>query len=1180
MVSVMDNNNFELDTRKSDVVVVEYEPRTKPRVSEEDNAVVVSSNDAGVGETGISGCDVVDNSEEIRLSAVESETVRVCDVDVSGEDGRRRSGEVRVSEMDSKGTGDAKSELGDWNGGTEQLESSRVEKGRVNSSEEGGDAESTPRVIDDKSHVRDVKSKSPGSRVGNMHLEVQKSDVARLDSVPSMSDEFEASRSGGEMEVVGPSKPLGYGLEVGDMVWGKVKSHPWWPGQIFSEVFASNSVRRTKREGHVLVAFFGDSSYGWFELAELIPFAPNYDEKSKQTNSRTFVKAVEEAVDEVGRRCCLGLACRCRNPFNFRPTDVQGYFAVDVGDYEPGTVYSAKQIKEARDNFLPKDVLNFIKQLAVTPTSNEHANINFIKNKATALAYRKAVFEEFDETYAQAFGHQPVRPREPTQDMAQQLKVASRAPLSGPMVIAEALGKGKSSSKSNKAKDQSKKDRYLFKRRDELNELKTQGHPTPSAQPVRLDGSSAIVATDSVLQKRAEKPVVSKFSSGSHKQLDLDVGPISRDGSGTVNDDASTDHNMVEGFDQPPSQPAIVEIHGREQVQASDAKVQGDGSKLLSADGGAKKDKVRKRPVGELSAEKSVPPKKKKKRERESVGSDSKQTSASVVNVVARKPVQVSPVRKEDSQVDPQEDRPSNSSLIDSTGARQRHTEVELRQLLRDLHAIALNPFHGAERNPEVVRRVFSRFRFLVYQKSAAVLPSADDESNEPRPSKSSTVTAVHDGTPGDNFKPQKPQPPVRFDDPTKGGRKRALSDRQEEKVAKKKKFSDVKLLAAEKRTVQEKVARKENFVKPEFTKKSEPTPKVVDDPTMLVMKFPAGATLPSVNELKARFARFGPLDHSGTRVFWKTLTCRVIYKHKVHAEAACKFAAGSNNLFGNMNVKCYLRGIGVAGPEVESGKVQKEDSPVRAAPQLRPAASVAAQSTQQAGVQLKSCLKKSGSDEAVVPTGGGNGNGNGGGRGTPRVKFMLGGEDGGSKVEQLMMVGNKNNNNNASFADGGASSSSSSSTMMDFSSKNFQKVVPPPSLPILPPNIIRPPLLPNAQFSRPPPPLPNAQFIRPNNTPNAQFTIPPLPVPNAQFTRPPMQMQIPMSMPTPTNVQYTEIAPKNDHNVKNPSAGPSASSSGVNLEFEQQMMHLLTRCNEVVNGVKDLLGYMPYHPL
>ncbi|KAG0451892.1 hypothetical protein HPP92_011020 [Vanilla planifolia] len=67
-----------------------------------------------------------------------------------------------------------------------------------------------------------------------------------------------------------------HGFRTGDMVWGKVKSHPWWPGHIFNEAFASPSVRRTKREGHVLVAFFGDSSYGWFDPAELIPFEPYF----------------------------------------------------------------------------------------------------------------------------------------------------------------------------------------------------------------------------------------------------------------------------------------------------------------------------------------------------------------------------------------------------------------------------------------------------------------------------------------------------------------------------------------------------------------------------------------------------------------------------------------------------------------------------------------------------------------------------------------------------------------------------------------------------------------------------------------------------------------------------------------------------------------------------------------
>lgn len=230
----------------------------------------------------------------------------------------------------------------------------------------------------------------------------RKGDVDDYDSMLSMFDQFAAN---------GKSGAVGYGYEIGDMVWGKVKSHPWWPGHIYSESFASSSVRRTKREGHVLVAFFGDNSYGWFDPAELIPFEPNFAEKSKQTSSRTFFKAVEEAVDEVNRRSSMALSCRCRNPFNFWPTDVDGYFVA----YEAG-IYSASQIKKARDNFQPGVMIDFVKQLACSPMSriNEMDSINFIQNKAIVLSFRKAVFEEFDETYAQAFGAHPVRPGPPT----------------------------------------------------------------------------------------------------------------------------------------------------------------------------------------------------------------------------------------------------------------------------------------------------------------------------------------------------------------------------------------------------------------------------------------------------------------------------------------------------------------------------------------------------------------------------------------------------------------------------------------------------------------------------------------------------------------------------------------------------------------------------------------------
>ncbi|KAK3023478.1 hypothetical protein RJ639_044858 [Escallonia herrerae] len=1142
--------------------------------------------DSSPGEVAING------HEGARVNLSGSEGIRVLNNDIFGAE------EVRVPmEVEGEKVGDFDSAI-------------RVDE---DMGPRAGDAKNEANRIEPRVERIRVTSSAHGKRQGEMG----KSSVSEYDSILSKFDEFAAA---------GPSRPLGYGFEIGDMVWGKVKSHPWWPGHIYSEAFATPSVRRSKREGHVLVAFFGDSSYGWFDPAELIAFDPNYAEKSRQTNSRTFVKAVEEAVDEASRRRALGLACWCRNPYNFRPMDVQGYFAVDVGDYEPGTVYSANQINKARDSFQSKETLAFVKQLAMTPTSVEHEGIHFIKNRATVLAYRKAVFEEFDETYAQAFGHQPVRPARPTQDTIQQ---PSRAPLSGPLVIAEALGKGKSSAKSTKVKDQPKKEKYLFKRRENTNSPKE----ASSAQPVFVEDSSAIADGNFVLQKRTpavplesqipamqeqtkilglgrdltgqealtteEKLAVSNFSmaisqtntskveSAARSRADqappgysshlfeakpsLDkgkaavgemkerLGSISRDNPGIVSDIPYS--IMVDSKDGRPSSAAVKPAEGFEQVQdgsMTEDKIHGGGSRMPT-DSGAKKTKARKRPREGLNSEKSVLLQKKRKKELMSssteksvllekkkkkkalMSSDTMQMraiggkSGASASKEAGKSVLLALAPREDLQVDHQKKGdPASTSLLpgfvqtDQMAGRGQ-VELELPQLLSDLRALALYPFHDVERRSAFIRKVFLRFRSLVYQKSIASFPLFENESNETRASKSPTVNAGYESPPGvtirdlPSSKAQKP--PFRDDDPTKGGRKRGPSDRQEEiALKKKKKLSDLKLLTTEKKVVAQKapelprvdnkepVAPKLKLGKPGSVKKPVPLARS-PEPTMLVMKFPPGATLPSLPELKARFARFGPLDPSALRVFWQSLTCRVVFRYKQDAQAALRFVEGSNNLFGSTNVRCSIRESGVAALESDSSKVQREDASVGtqsrdSAVEQRPAAPFSSQLLQQPGVQLKSCLKKSNGEEiGSVP--GGNG---GGSKGTPRVKFMLGGED---------SRNNFNNNNNANFADGGASSSSSSHAM-EIDSKNFQKVVtPPPSLPVLP--------LRTVQLSRP-----------------------------------------------PNNLHYADTLPRNAYNFNTPNAPPRMPS----VDIGQQMLSLLTRCNDVVTNVTGMLGYVPYHPL
>ncbi|MCL7023194.1 hypothetical protein MKW94_016226 [Papaver nudicaule] len=243
-------------------------------------------------------------------------------------------------------------------------------------------------------------------------------------------------------------KAISYGFEPGSLVWAKVKSHPWWPGYILSEAFASPSVRKTKKKGHILVVFFGDASYGWFDPANLIPFEPYYSDKSQQIQMKLFTRAVEEAVEEVRRRAALGLVCCCRYPLNFQPTKNQGYYNVELPDYEEET-YSLSEIKKARDDFQPGEIVSFIQQLAVSPRGNQEKSIDWIKNMTISLALRSSTYEEVDKTYAQAFRQFMACPDNGAERELDQ-EVPSEAPLSGPFEVDETPSEKRRSSRTKR----------------------------------------------------------------------------------------------------------------------------------------------------------------------------------------------------------------------------------------------------------------------------------------------------------------------------------------------------------------------------------------------------------------------------------------------------------------------------------------------------------------------------------------------------------------------------------------------------------------------------------------------------------------------------------------------------------------------------------------------------------
>ncbi|CAN4108776.1 unnamed protein product [Withania somnifera] len=994
----------------------------------------------------------------------------------------RSNDSVRVSEHDSE-------EARVSNSHTE--EDSRVlnvgSKGdearvrEIKEEEEGGKSAKSGRVkLEQKRKTGLVSSKKTDVRKGKVEPVVSEYDL-----MLSKFDDFAGN---------GKCWSVGYGFEMGDMVWGKVKSHPWWPGHIFSEAFATPSVRRSKREGHILVAFYGDSSYGWFDPDELVHFEPTFAEKSVQTNVKNFIKAVEEAVDEISRRSALGLVCHCRKKYRLRAASVNGFFAVDFSDLERNCTYSASQIKKARESFQPKETLDFVRKLGLKPRTKGRVDLNFVKKKATVLAYRKAVFEEDDPTYAEAFG---IISTKQSQEVAPPFRQpSSRAPLSGRLVQAETLGRGRGSTKSNKPKDQIEKDRYLFKRRDDpVNPNVHQVDPAQEGsaeQPVHLDGSS-------LAGKDASPSAADHLPSASGSTL-------------------------IENFKQSSGQIANVEeLHGERQAEAGGTDVVQRSDKV----------KVRKRSGGEVSgvSSPSTERKKKKKKVAMSVNTDSnhvdRQAAVSSddpeMEKVARDSVQVPSASREELQMDVQQKGdPTDSSELgrvvteDRVGIRSNN--FELPQVLSDLHAIALDPFYGAEsRNINTIRELFLKFRSLVYQKSLALSAAVESESSTPV--SKSPIAAPTSGTGSSNsvkqtsnLKPQKnlsgPEDPA-----GKGGRKRGPSDRQEEMAAKKmKKINDLKALAEQK-----KASGKTSEVQPGESKET-PAKKLVStpvkssktdggkkelaekvpEPTMIVMKFPHNGSLPSISELKAKFARFGALDHSATRVFWKSSTCRLVYQYRNDAVLAFRFATGCPNLFGNTNVRCFIREVAAEAQDTETTKGPREDaSSGSSAPKDGAADS---RSSAKPG-QLKSCLKKPPGEEAPTTDGS-----NGSNRGTPRVKFMLGAEDNNrDRGEQTNHI--KNVNNTSSIADGSASSSS---------------------------NI---------------------------NNYTTQSSMLPLPT-TAQYANAPNDIHL-----------AHQVAYRNVPNYNN-------QVSIIEADFSQEVLGLLNKCSHVVTDLKGFLGYLPYFGL
>ncbi|KAE8684902.1 Tudor/PWWP/MBT superfamily protein isoform 6 [Hibiscus syriacus] len=173
-------------------------------------------------------------------------------------------------------------------------------------------------------------------------------------------------------------------LSVSDLIWGKVRSHSWWPGQIIDTSDASEMAFKYHKKDTFLVAYFGDRTFSWNEASVLKPFRPHFSQIEKQSNSEPFHNAVDCALEEVSRRTELGLACSCIHQ------DV--YDRIKFQKIENTGVQQESSIRDVVDkslsasSFKPDKLVDYMKVLAESPAAGGD-RLDLVIAKSQLLAF-------------------------------------------------------------------------------------------------------------------------------------------------------------------------------------------------------------------------------------------------------------------------------------------------------------------------------------------------------------------------------------------------------------------------------------------------------------------------------------------------------------------------------------------------------------------------------------------------------------------------------------------------------------------------------------------------------------------------------------------------------------------------------------------------------------------------
>ncbi|KAI4348170.1 hypothetical protein L6164_008925 [Bauhinia variegata] len=177
----------------------------------------------------------------------------------------------------------------------------------------------------------------------------------------------------------------GYGFSIGDFVWGKIKSHPWWPGRVYNPSDASEYALKLKlkKKNRLLVAYFGDGTFAWCHPSQLKPFEENFEDMVNLSSSRSFFNVVQEAVDEVGKLLELKITnslVTTENGTKHAPPLVrnsgikEGVLVPEIGTEKLSTLLID-----------PSEILSRVKQIAETTSIANVLELEILKARLSAF---------------------------------------------------------------------------------------------------------------------------------------------------------------------------------------------------------------------------------------------------------------------------------------------------------------------------------------------------------------------------------------------------------------------------------------------------------------------------------------------------------------------------------------------------------------------------------------------------------------------------------------------------------------------------------------------------------------------------------------------------------------------------------------------------------------------------